>query len=469
VFCIGLAGLSRALVRTSRGGRSDWAVVATLATVGLSLPLLAYCRLLYPDILLFTIATWAGLAILADRPYLAVILAWLLPIVHIRSLPLALGLIAIVAIQTATAERSKRTLMRVAGLSVALAFAFAAIQLRLYGTLTGPAFSTTQPSFGTALERLGFSLFDVRQGLLTYAPLYVFSLAGLIAGSLRRDRICGCALGLLATYVFTFMWSDASESWPARFWVTAVPFLAVGLQFWLRGCTTVLSYAMLVPAFAVQASNLVLFELQPAWFLENRRSSLTYAVLDKVTHVNFGLLLPIDGGASQEATYAAPLAFLLPSTAILVMTLVLYRANPRSRIAGTAGLVGLVLMLVPFAVCATRTLPAAAYAVTSVPSRGALEIVLVRPTNVSAVQLDAVLPLIWAQPIYPITIRVTCRSRYGRVAQSLVPGRALILTPACRHAVSIRLAADPPARADGLTSTPNQLTIMEPTFFAGIR
>jgi hypothetical protein len=389
--------------------------------------------------------------------------------VHIRAILLALGFLIVIAIRIATGARSRERVPRLAIANIALALAFSVIQFRLYGNLTGPAFATTQPSLGHAAERLGLALFDVHQGLLTYSPLYAFALAGLIVGALGRNRICSCALGLLALYVVTFMWSDASESLPARFWVAAIPFLAAGLAYWLRGCDTVLSRAILFPVVLIQASNLALFATHAEWFLESRRSSLTYAVLYGVVHIDFGSLLPIDDAASYRATYAAPLLVLLPYLAVFLTVLAAYRVNREPRARGLFGSVALVLVLVPFIAEASRTLPPSVYTVSTDSRRGAIRIALSPPADVSAVQLDRALPEVWSAPAYPDTIGVRCTNRAGRSVESHQPGRALILTPSCRQAVSIDLASEPAANAVGFVGAAARITVIQRQFLAGLR
>jgi hypothetical protein len=385
--------------------------------------------------------------------------------VHIRAILLALGFLIVIAIRIATGARSRERVPRLAIANIALALGFSVIQFRLYGNLTGPAFATTQPSLGHAAERLGLALFDVHQGLLTYAPLYVFGFAGLIVGAVGRNRICSYALVLLALYVATFMWSDASESLPARFWVAAIPFLAVGLAYWLRGCDTVLARAVVVPVFLVQASNLALFTIHPEWFLESRRSSLTYAALCDVLHIDFGSMLPIDDAASYRATYAAPLLVLLPYLAIILATLVAYRLNRKSRVGGLFGSAALALVLVPFIAEASRTLPPSAYTVSNDSPPGTIRIALWPPADVSVIRLVGAQPDLWAAPAYPDSIDVRCTDSAGRSVESHQPGRALILTPSCRHAVSIELAPEPPARAGGFDGAAARVTVMQRLFF----
>ncbi len=469
-FCAGLVGLSRVLDRTLPDvGRRGWSIVLTLGIVAFSLPLVAYSWLIYPDVLLFAIVAWTCVAILEDRLYAAAVLTWLLPIVHIRAILLAIGFLVVIAMRVATGARSRERVPRLAIVNVALALAFSAIQFRLYGNLTGPAFATTQPSLGHVAERLGLALFDVHQGLLTYAPLYVFALAGLIVGALGRNRICSCALALLALYVVTFMWSDASESLPARFWVAGIPFLAIGLAYWVRGCDTLLARAIIVPVFLVQASNLAFFTIHPEWFLESRRSSLTYAVLYNVMHIDFGSLLPIDDAASYRATYAAPLLVLLPYLAIVLAVLSAFRLNREPRVRTLFGSAALVLVLVPFIAEASRTLPPSVYTVSTDSPRGAIRIVFSPPADVSAVQLDGALPEVWSAPAYPDTIGVRCTNQAGRSVESEQPGRTLILTPSCRRTVSIDLTAEPPVKSVGFVSAAARITVMQRLLFPGSR
>ncbi len=458
LFCFGLAGLSRGLRRAAPADAS-WVTVAIVAgAVALSMPLVAYSDLMYADVILFALVAWAVFAILDDRLYLAVVLAWLLPIVHIRSFPLALGFLVAIAVRT-TREPWRGRGPGLIVLSCILAVAFVAFQFCLYGTVTGPAFSTTQPSFGALLERLGFALFGVRQGIVTYAPLYLIGFAGLVAGALRRNPPCLAALGALGAYVLGFIWSDASESWPARFWVAAVPLLGIGIAYWLCDGKRIVTVAVGVPLFVIGASNLVLFAMQPDLFLENRRSSITYAILYNVAHVHFGTLLPIDGDAIHG--YAKPLPYLLAYGTALVALLAWYRVNRSPTYRDALGIAALGLLIVPFAACAFRTLPDRAYRVTSDAARGTFTITPYRPADVSAIQLDDALPIVWAGHGFPNVVDVECRSAAGHITRTVQPSRALILTPGCAASTTIRLAADPPGDARRFTGADAHLTVMQ--------
>jgi hypothetical protein len=422
------------------------------------MPLVAYSGLVYADVILFALVAWAVFALLDDRLYLAVVLAWLLPIVHIRSVPLTLGLLIAIAVR-AICESSRGRRLRLTALVSILALTFVALQFRLYGTLTGPAFSTTQPSVRSLLERLGFALFGVRQGIVTYAPWYLIGFAGLVAGALRRHPVYVGALGLLTAYVLGFIWSDASESWPARFWVAAVPLLGIGIAYWLRAGNRIVTVAIVFPLFAVGASNLVLFAMQPDWFLENRRSSITYAILYNVAHVHFGTLLPIDGDTIHG--YASPLPGLLTYATVLVAVLASYRVSRRAISRNVIGIVSLVLLLAPFAECAFRTLPDRAYRVSNDAPRGTITITPTHPANISAIQLDDALPIVWAGHGFPDVIDVECRTAAGHATRTVQPSRALILTPGCAASTMIKLAAEPADDARGFVGNGAHLTVMQ--------
>jgi hypothetical protein len=462
IFCVGFVGLARALRRAFPSDeRSEALVTSTLALCALAMPILAYVKLLYPEVLLFALVAWAAVALLEEKPYLATVLAWLLPIVHIRTLALAAGIVAIVLVQAAARSQRRERLQSVIAFVVVLVLAFVTIQLRLYGTLTGPAFATTHPSIALALQRLGMQLFDGREGLLTYAPVYVFAFAGLTTGALRRDRVCVAALALLALYILTFMWATASESWPARYWVAVVPLLAIGLLWWLRSCTTRLDIAVLAPVIIVGITNTVLFAMQPAWYLEGRRVSVAYAVAYRVTHVDFGMVLPVDGGGGFPV-YAEPVPLLLALTFALVCVLALSRLAVRERLRSAFGGAALVLVLVPFFACASRTLPRDRYAVSADVARGAIAITLRAPADVRAVQLDSALPLPWETAAYPRALRVRCANARHRVTESRAPSRALILTPNCIGATSIRILADPPGPTSGFERALDGVTVLQP-------
>jgi hypothetical protein len=125
-------------------------------------------------------------------------------------------------------------------------------------------------------------------------------------------------------------------------------------------------------------------------------------------------------------------------------------------------------MLVPFFVCASRTLAPEGYGVSADIARGEIRVTLRPPSDVRAVQLDSGLPLPWDTDTYPRMLRVRCTNARRRVTESLEPSRALILTPNCAGATSIRILADPPTRTVGFARALDGITVLQPAFAAGI-
>jgi len=330
-----------------------------------------------------------------------------------------------------------------------------------FGSFTGPTFSTYAPSLGALPNRLIMQLYDVRQGLLAYSPLYALALAGLFSGTIHRNRLCTYSLALLTIYIGTFIWSTAAESWTARYWVAAIPFLAVGLVFWMRRASHWVHWLPALPCIVLSVINSALFCEQPAWFLENRRASITYAVLFKLSHVHLGLFLPIDADPGALPSFSAATPLLLMFTGALLGLLTLCTLGARWRTVGSVG--ALLLVLLPFVAGTQRVLASANYRLSTNNGKGTFTIVMAgSPRNLSAVQLDGLLPFIWDSRDYPKYFSVRCYLRNGRVSSSIQPSRAVILLPNCRATTKVEVGVFPRSPVNNVLDRVGPITVMQP-------
>ena len=336
-FAIGAFGLFAlfALLRRrfSSGASTSPAVAAgTLAIVAFSIPFTEYVRLIYPETLLFSTIAFALYALAANRRMAVVIAAGLMPFEHARGLPISLAFASLVLWDTLRENGARRSVAREGLTYVAMLGVWALVDIRLYGSVTGLAFSTGAPSFASFFARFGAQLYDVRHGLLIYSPIFLLAFAGLAAGTIGRDRGSQRALLLFAAYLFTFVWSAAGESWAGRFWVAALPMLAVGLAYWLAFARSLVSRIVFTVLLALTAANAALFSLHPGWLLYDRSTSLTYEAIGSFLHLSIASsILPLDNdGNPLRATV------LFAATAVAVLALIAIDAST-SRAAAAGG------------------------------------------------------------------------------------------------------------------------------------
>jgi hypothetical protein len=462
IGCLGIVTLYRTLLLVTDGGPHRAAALA-LAFSCLSLPLLAYLRLLYPEVLLFAAISGASYGLIASRRSPVALLAGLLPLVHVRAFPLSVAFFALLMWDMLQANGRRSDALRLtaiycAGLALWLVAARAA-----FGSAFGAAFPSYTPSLAGLPGRLGMQLFDVRHGLLAYSPIFIVGIAGLMAGVALRRRACMYAALLLATYLATFVWSTASESYTARFWVAAIPFLAIGLTDWLKRISLWAQWLPVATCAALTTVNLALFCREPAWFLENRRASVSYAELFSLSHVHLGLYLPIDGAPEGLPLYGTPLTSLSLFALALVLGLILCQVLPGRLPRLLFACSAFAITLVPFVVGAQRVLPASAYALhTSSNGDGVTLDLDAGATGASALQLDAKLPLLWTPATYPRAFDVRCRAGERELGASTQPSRPIILLPGCGAATSILITAVPRSSGPSVFASLGAVKLLRP-------
>jgi hypothetical protein len=440
--CLGLVALASVLNAGVAGRKGSYRAAAlTVAIVAFSFPLVAYMRLLYPEVLLFTAAALALRSLLAKHYVSTALLAVVMPLIHARALPLSVAFVALILLE-GLRERRRAALWSIA-IYGALEAGVAVLRRQWPDAFGGTAFPTYQPQLDLFWWRAGLAFFDVRHGLLAYAPIYLIGFAGLIAGALKRNRACiYCALLFLPTFL-TFMWSNAGDSWTARFWVLALPFLAVGLTYWFASIKEPAAWTLAVPSVLIGVLNAALLADEPEWFLENRRASLTYQVIYKLTHVFLGSNLPIDKGDNLSLPAAVNgLSGLTMFSLSLLVLLVLVVALParRGRLACTvaAG----VMTLAPLVASLARDVPVAAYTIALGAGGSTMVISFSKPPPpAEAIVLDDGLPLAWNPVDFPDHFILSCDAT-GTARRSVeLPSRPVIVTTACDRSQRISVEA----------------------------
>jgi hypothetical protein len=398
-------------------------------------------RLLYPEVLLFTAAALALRSLLARQYLGTALLAVVLPLIHARALPLSIAFVVLVLLD-GLRDRRRAALASIA-VYCALEVIVAVLRQHFADAFGGTAFPTYQPRLDLFWWRAGLQFFDVRHGLLTYAPIYLIAFAGLAAGTLKRNRACVYSALLFLPAFLTFMWSNAGDSWTARFWVVTLPFLAVGMTFWFERIKEPVIWALAIPSVLLGVLNTALLADEPEWFLENRRASLTYQVIYKLTHIFLGSNLPIDKGDILSLPGAvnglpALTAFSLSLLFLLVLAVSLRTRRARLACALAAG----VMTLIPLAASLARDVPTAAYTI-AVGSAGSVMVVSFSepPPPVKAIVLDDGLPLAWNPMEFPDHFILSCGGA-GTAEKSVeLPSRPLIVTTACGRSRRMSITA----------------------------
>lgn len=440
-----------------------YALYLALATVSFSLPFVEYLKLLYPEILLFVVIAGALYSLFAGYRFATLALVVLLPFVHLRALPLAVAFGGLLLWDRRKTVRPKS----IVGIALLLVLGFlglAAYQYALNGSFTGVASYMFVPSPAILPERLGMALFGVRHGVAAYSPIVLVGFAGLIAGAVRRNVPCTYALILLSSYVATIVWSEGSESWSARFWVAALPFIAVGLCYWVSTSRFWFSYLPVVPLAIISAASVAIFIKHPNAFLANRQTSIPFALIANAVPLDFGLVLPVDADPfSAIPPYTRPIAYVLAFAALLVCLLVLCNLLRNARAQKLTSAAALVTLLVVAAFCFVRPLPGNAFAVTVDPRANKIAIRTVNPgVSVAAIQFDDELAQYWSPDSgYPEEFAIRCLSGSRIVGEDLQPSRPLITLFNCSHSDEIELQGVPLGKGNLFFKHPGKITVMQ--------
>lgn len=376
----GIIGLLYLFRLCRRFASSSGSLLAT-AVAGICIPLLPYLHLFYMETFLFALVgcAWDRLqkpdrTALGDLATAVVILA--IPFAHMRGSVVAAALYALLLRQQWRKDRVRAILLTI--LAGAAFAAFVALNLAIYGAVTGPV-NVARPMFPSEwLSVLPMQGFNVRHGLIAFAPVWLCGYAGLCGGSLRGISIVRQGLLLAIIAALTGVGFNAGECWPARFWVLSVPMLGVGLcAFWELG-RSVLLRAIAVILLGATLANTAYFTQNPNGLLENRQSTATYQqMFDAVGNFNFGLMLPAEVDDSVNRRAARNLA-IGAGVIVVLLTLALVRRQPFYAIPV------LVLLLAAIDLSRVGMVPPAEYDLNSEPE--GFELALHAPMSAGYVQ-----------------------------------------------------------------------------------
>ena len=301
------------LLRLCRRFASPSASLLATGIAGFSIPLLPYLHLFYMETFLFALVccVWDRLqkedrGTTGDLITATIILA--IPFVHMRGSVVA-AVFYVALLWQQYVRRRRGHVVALVALGAAAFAIFVAMNLAIYGVITGPVNTGRPPLPSQLFSVLSMQSFNVHHGLFAYAPVWMLGYAGLWGGSMRRIPTARQGLVLAAIAAVTGVGIMPGECWPARYWVLSIPMLAVGLcVFWELG-RSVLLRAIAVFLIGATLVNSVIFFRAPNAFLENRQSTATYQRLfDTVGHFNFGLMLPVGGDDAVDVDAARNLA-----------------------------------------------------------------------------------------------------------------------------------------------------------------
>ena len=391
----GIAGL-HALYRLCRRAMPAPAALAAIAAAGCCIPLLPYLHIFYMETFLFALVcvTWERLLRgprSAAGDVVTALLLIAIPFVQLRGAVVAAALLAWLIWRSWAAGKRRRTLglmlLALAGLG-----ALVALNLAIYGAVTGPVNTARPPWPWQWFGVLSMQLFNVRHGLLAYAPVWLLGYAGLILGAWRGSVIARQGLVLAAIAAATGVGVNPGECWPARFWVLSVPMLAVGFGVWVAAARGWMLRAATLALLAMTLLNSAMFIWAPNEFIENRQASNTYQLIfDAIGFANPGLMLPVEDDAPADTAESADLTI---AAAVLVALLV-------AAASGWQASAALALLMVAAMLDLTRVeaVPAGSYSVAAEPS--GFRVLLRAPVRIGYVKVGNGKQAWFAPPIWP--------------------------------------------------------------------
>jgi hypothetical protein len=340
---------------------------------------------------------------------------------------------------------------------VALGGAFAALlvgaNLAIYGAISGSVNTARPPLPWDTFPVISMQLFNVRHGLLAYAPVWIFGFAGLCAGSTVGDRFCREGLLLLLVASFTSIGPNPGECWPARFWILSVPMLTIGLCWWLGAARSRLHRAITVGLVLATLVNTVFFLVGPNIFLENRQTTATYELMfNRFGVFDFGLMLPVEINEALNTDLARNLTI-----AAVVMVALLCLSLARRTFAWIA----LLMALGVLDIGRVRELPPSDYTVTA--ERWGMHLSFARPVTSSVyVQIGQRWQTWFIPPEWPM-LRIVVQDGASRGAEWRIAANQVI-GATCRDGL-VSLDIDAQGDAQVLTEMGNTPRIYESRSF----
>jgi hypothetical protein len=271
------------------------------------LPALPYYFLALPEAFLFLLVCIAFWNICSSSDTLrsfspAIISSCLAPFIHLRGSVLFLTVMLFLAFKLGWrggARVSWRNLIWLVCIGSATMALVVLYNRVVYGNAFGST-NTARPSLTFAST--AFLFFNWRHGLFAYAPIYLLSFAGLIAGLWRREPWALPSAIFLILLIAASAGPNPGESYPARFWMQGVPVLAICLIGFLQGrMQTVFRIGIYGVLFLVSSAHTILFMLRPYLYMEARNGASPYDYLfDVVPWLHLGFWLNLAGESQVQ-------------------------------------------------------------------------------------------------------------------------------------------------------------------------
>jgi hypothetical protein len=294
-FAIGITGLCFLAATLVKQTRSRLSALACFVPAVFGFPALPYQFLALPEIFLFAlsaIAFWdlcSGPREKISGYATAIVCSCVAPLVHMRGLALfaATGLYLICLLRrTANGRR-----LAIAGFIFLGALTVFLLSNWFLGRWLGAV--NAHPVWKTHVVLDMF--IHYRHGLLPYAPIWLLSFAGLIAGLRARKPWALPALFFLVAFLAGNSHA-IGEAYPGRFWVQTVPVLALCLTGFTEGAMrTAVKATIYLPLAALSLANSVIFFADPGLHLAARSGGMPYDFLFKILpafHFSFWLDVP---------------------------------------------------------------------------------------------------------------------------------------------------------------------------------
>jgi hypothetical protein len=271
---------------------------------------------------------------------------------------------------------------------------------RLFGSITGSVAGVT-PSWNAAMFAPQF--FGFRSGILTYAPIWLLSFSGLLVALWKRSPWALPSLMFLLLLLMTSSLGTQGESYPARFWVQAVPVLALCLLGFIQGTLAKPLKAVVYGSLlAVSLANSFLFFKNLDLHLSARSGTPPYdRLFEFIPSIHLGFWLNL---FDQPHVRTGIIVFCLIATVAGALASI-----TRSSLAGAAA-----LLLLALGFEAHRTRPLKVLASFEGPDVVALVTNIPRPRLADIpVQLQVLAP--WREDLRAIVVHVTDGdSQWGR-------------------------------------------------------
>lgn len=321
----GLCGLFF-LLRLCRRVGSPVGAILSVFVAAFTIPLLPYLHLIYMEAFLFAMVCviWDRLQEEGRNDIVTGLLAIFIPLIHMRGSVVAAVFFGALLWKQYRNGQAKKA-MALAVVAFGALVAFMGLNIAVYGAITGPVNSARPPMPSEWFSVLSMQLFNIRHGLIVYAPVWLFGIAGLIAGAVKRIRLASQGLVLLGVAMVTGVGVNPGECWPARFWVLSVPMLAVGFcTAWELGKSVAIRGIGAI-LLALSLVNAAIFFLIPNAFLENRQTTATYQKLyDYFGGFNFGFIFPVEIDDAMNVSVASTF-FMLSSFFVLFLVVSMFR------------------------------------------------------------------------------------------------------------------------------------------------